>query len=77
MIALLAEGNLRASPKDLVFLHRLEEKISGIISQRSDQRKKAQRGYLILPDNRRDPTYKPVIPESQLDEYLDYLEYGT
>jgi hypothetical protein len=73
----LAEGNLKASPQDLASLHRLEEKISRTISQRSIQCKGAKGVPIILPDNRRDRTDKPVIPKSQLNEYLDYLEHGT
>lgn len=77
MITHLAEGNLKASPQDLLSLHRLEEKISRLVSQRSDERKKAQRVRIILPNNRRGRTDEGVIPKSQLPEYLDYLEYGT
>jgi len=75
MITHLAEGNLRVSPQDLLSLHRLEEQISERVNRYSDGREKARQRCALLPDNKRGGPDKRVIPESQLDEYLDYLKY--
>ena len=77
MIADLAEGNLKASPQDLVSLHRLEIEISERINRRSDERKKVGQVGVFLPFSGRRAPNQRVIPKSQIDEYLDYLKHGT
>ena len=77
MITHLAKGNLRASPQDLLSLHRLEEQISERVNHCSGKREKAQQARLFLPFNNRKTPNQRVIPESQLNEYLDYLKYRT
>lgn len=79
MLTHLAEGKLRASPQDLMALHRLEEQISERINQCSGNREKANQVRILIPDNNHDgaDSDRRVIPESQLKEYLDYLDYRT
>ncbi len=72
MITHLAKGNLRASPQDLMTLHRLEQQIS----ERTDKREETEPLFAYMPHNNRGvPPGRRVIPESQLNEYMDYLKY--
>lgn len=79
MVTHLAEGNLKASPEDLMALHRLEEQISKRVNDRSDRCEKANQYRILIPNNHLDGSESDqrVIPESQLKEYLDYLNYRT
>ena len=72
MITHLAQGNLRASPQDLMALHHLEQQIS----ERTDKREETEPLFAYMPHNNRGvPPGRRVIPESQLNEYMDYLKY--
>lgn len=73
----LVEGDLKASPQDLMALHRLEEQLLDRVNQRSGIQGKTQGVRIIIPDNCRDGPDKNAIPKSQLKEYLDYLDYRT
>lgn len=74
----LVVGNLKASTKDVLSLHHLEQRILKTFQCHSDISEHALNVIVRLSNNGkiRAPHDCPIIPESLVGEYLDFLENG-
>lgn len=69
---LLKEGKLRASPKDLLILQRLRERLLKIVGLQTDPDEE-NHVLFILPDNGMIREPDNLVPHSQLRDYLDSI----
>jgi len=74
----LVNGDLKASSKDVLALHHLEQRLSMILTNHSNLSEDGQKAFVLLGDNgmSRKPNDQLIIPESLKDEHLEFRMYG-
>ena len=76
MARYLADGKLKTAPRDLLLLEGLKRRLSRLNDRASDPDQPVRRMVLaIMPHNGRSEPRQPLIPESQLDDYLASMRY--
>ena len=71
----MAEGKLKARPRDLVQLEKLKNRLIRWGGQGGTNEEK--RVLFILPDNGRGGVDQPIIPKSQLKDFLNSIGHDS